>query len=100
MTSLSVATGASSTRRRRASATSSAFVRLAVNAAMTSARRSISLAGSRPSNRRTMRSSHGLSRVASSQPPSSQIQWKRFGVNSLNAAPKSSVMLTSPSAAG
>jgi hypothetical protein len=76
------------------------LVRVAVKAAITSANRSTSEAGSSPLNSCTARSAHGLSRVASSQPPSSQIQRNRLPVNSSMAAPKISVMLTSPSAAG
>ena len=92
--------GASSRRRRRAPATSSALVCRLVNAAITSARRSISDGDSSPASICIQRSAHGLSRVASSQPPSSQIHWKSSAMYGAMAVPYTTVIVTSPSLAG
>ncbi len=75
-------------------------MRVVVNALITAHSRSISAGSTAPVARPWFSSSHGVSRVASSQPPSSQIHWNRFAVKWANAGPKENVMLTAPSAAG
>jgi hypothetical protein len=92
--------GASITRRRAASDVRYARVRVAVNRVMTAHSRSASDAATVPENRPWLSSIQGVSRVASSQPPSSQIHRNRFSVKCASASPKENVMLTAPSAAG